>query len=142
MEKAWAFRRFNTGRYDTTTAGNSAEVFASLGLQVTNLQLTGFSQTGMMNQIRNDLADGKMAVASSQQFETPEGSPILAQHAYMIDRVFTNASGAVTGVRVFNPHGRDNTKDGATADANPGDGLITLTPAQFMAAFVAYTAAR
>jgi hypothetical protein len=141
MEKAWAFRRFNTGRYDTTTAGNSAEVFASLGLQLTNVQLSAFGTTAMMNQIRTDLAEGKMAVASSQQFGTPEDSPILAQHAYMIDRVFTNASGAVTSVRVFNPHGFDNTNDGST-DGNANDGLITLTPAEFMAAFIGYTAAR
>jgi hypothetical protein len=95
----------------------------------------------MMNQIRTDRAAGRMAVASSQQFGTPDDSPILGQHAYMIDRVFTNASGAVTSVRVFNPHGVDNTNDGSV-DANAFDGLITLTPAQFMEAFIGYTAAR
>jgi hypothetical protein len=141
MEKAWAFRRFNTGRYDTTTAGNPAEVLASLGILSTDLQPTGFNTTGMMNKIKNDLDAGKAAIGTTTLLDTTAGAPVLHQHCYVIDRVNTNASGTVTSVRLFNPHGVDNIPDGATNDANPSDGFVTVTPAQFMANFVGYNAA-
>lgn len=65
---------------------------------------------------------------------------MVKQHAYVVQRVFTDYNGRVTRVRLFNPHGRDSAPTG-TADSNPGDGLVTVTPAQFMANFVAYDAA-
>jgi hypothetical protein len=141
MEKAWAFRRFGTGRYDTTTAGNPLEVYAQLGIASTDASPTGFNTTAMMNKIRTDLAAGRACTATTNPLSTASTSRVLPAHVYVIDRVNTNASGAVTSIRLFNPHGFDNVPAGSTNDAAPGDGLVTITPAQFMANFVAYNAA-
>ena len=141
MEKAWAFRRFGTGRYDTTTAGNPLEVYAQLGIASTDASLTGFNTTAMMNKIRTDLAAGRAATATTNPISTASTSRVLAAHVYVIDRVNLDASGNVASLRLFNPHGVDNVPSGSTDDANPSDGLVTITPAQFMNNFVAYNAA-
>ena len=142
LEKAWAFRRFGTGRYDTTTAGNPAEVYAVLGLSSTDLQLTAFgSQTSMMNQIKSDLNAGRGVTATTNLISTTSGSKVLPAHVYVIDRVNTNSAGTVTSLRLYNPHGIDNVPAGSANDSDPGDGFVTITPAQFMANFFVYNAA-
>ena len=62
-------------------------------------------------------------------------------HCYVVDRVNLDAQGNVVSLRLFNPHGFDNVPAGSTNDAAPGDGLVTISPAQFMNNFVAYNAA-
>lgn len=63
------------------------------------------------------------------------GLPV--DHAYTLWQVNRNAAGQVTTIVIRNPWGVDGgTTNGGRAvayqDANPNDGLITLTPAQLM----------
>lgn len=56
-------------------------------------------------------------------------SPVVTGHAYTVMGVTKGANGQVDTITIRNPWGVDGTS-GSFADANPNDGLITLTVAQ------------
>jgi hypothetical protein len=55
------------------------------------------------------------------------GVPVVRNHMYSVAGVERDAAGVVVSITVRNPWGVDG---GGSTDANPADGLVTLTPAQ------------
>ncbi|NUQ62875.1 MAG: hypothetical protein HUU20_10320 [Pirellulales bacterium] len=57
------------------------------------------------------------------------GDPLVLGHSYTLIAVNRNSAGVVTSVVLRNPWGTDG---GGSTDANPYDGLVTVTPAQIL----------
>jgi len=128
MEKAYASFRF-TGwsSYSALDAGSTAFVYAD----ITNTGSSGQSTSGgtatVFNYLSSNLAAGHPVTAGT--YSTASG-PIIGNHVYMVKSVQTVDS--VQYVTVYNPWGYDG---GTSTDSTPGDGLVTLTIAQFVQYF-------
>lgn len=135
-EKAFAFFRRNEGTYASIGSGNPGEGFDALGVQ-SDFFIPFGDQNGLMNRIRDDVAAGRAVVGGTKDTLEDATAPLIANHAYVVDQVQTNANGTVTAIVLYNPHGRDD----AGNDADTSDGFVTVTPQQMMANFESFNSA-
>jgi hypothetical protein len=125
-EKAFTHYRSGKNTYASIEGGWGMEVNRAF-----NSTTTG---SRMLNQYANAAALAAELAARLANKEAvtigfltvPAGTPIIGYHMYTLTGVVKNAAGQITGITVRNPWG----VDGAGKDANPNDGLVTLTPDQ------------
>ena len=106
--------------------------YDSMGMSSTNIWAT--TATDLSNQLNSALAANKavtMGIGS-----VPKGAPLIGGHAYTVDHVTKDATGAVVSITLRNPWGVDGAgNDGAN------DGYVTITPAQALAGWIGATVA-
>jgi hypothetical protein len=101
---------------------------AMTGVSYTLVYTSSSTADALAQSMANSLAAGHAVTAGSN---SPASAPIVSNHAYSVNAV-TNENGTWY-VTVYNPWGFD----GASWDSNPSDGLLKLTAAQFLTAFMA-----
>ena len=133
MEKAYAFFRYSQNSYASLWGGWMSNVFQD----VVNSSSSTFSvsqnssATNLAAFLTSQLQAGHAVTAASYS-NSP--SPIVSNHAYMIQSVTTTAQG--TFITVYNPWG----VDGVSYDSNYSDGLLTLPIATFQNCFTSAVA--
>jgi hypothetical protein len=125
FEKAYAYFRTGASTYSSLNVGWTGSVFSDLGVATGSFYADNAS---IFNMLTTALANHK-AVAVLSNPSVSGGIPIIGNHAYTVAAAFVDAGTQYITVR--NPWGFD----GAGLDANPSDGLVTLTLAQFQTAF-------
>lgn len=125
-EKAFAYYRSGANSYASIEGGWGIEVNRAFNATGTGSKM--FTQYANAAALATELAT---RVANKESvtigfLTVGSGVPVIGYHMYMVAGVTKNAAGVVTSITVRNPWG----VDGAGKDANPNDGLVTLTPAQ------------
>jgi hypothetical protein len=126
FEKAFAFFRYpGTNTYASLSSGGTTEPFTDLGLSqtMTGTGIITFDPTDFASQVAAYLAAGR-ALTVSTGASINDSAPLIASHAYSVVGVVQNSSGTFYQLR--NPWGID----GVSNDANPTDGIVTLTATQ------------
>ena len=128
MEKAFAEFRGGANSYKAIEGGWMGEVYGDLGVSNKSLAASK-SSTTLLSQLQADLKAGDATTVGTPD-SIAAGVPLLADHAYVVDRVNLGSNGKPVSVRLRNPWGIDGIgKDGAD------DGYVTLTATQVTAAF-------
>jgi Ca2+-binding RTX toxin-like protein len=149
LEKAYCF--FRGGTYDSINSLSVRSVMDSFGMRdAGNLFVSGDGFKTLQN-IKDAMASGKIVTLETPRGAIPAGVPAVQNHAYYVDSVNTlklRVSGPggifgggghveiITSVTLRNPWGFD----GAGADGNAADGLVTLTANQIQTYFTAANA--
>jgi hypothetical protein len=128
VEKAYAFFRNGDARYASIEGGYMGDVYEDLGLNTDSIFSASTGQS-LLLQLK-DALDGGEAVTFGTSTKIVSGVPVVTGHAYVVDKVLTNSSGGVTGLRLINPWG----VDGAGSDG-VDDGYVTLTASQALSVF-------
>jgi hypothetical protein len=128
MEKAYAFFREGDANYGSIEGGFMGDVYEELGLSHDSIFSASTGQS-LLHQLHDALMSGD-AVTFGTKTKIAAGVPVVAGHAYLVDKVLTDSSGAVTALRLRNPWG----VDGAGKD-EANDGYVTLTASQALSAF-------
>ena len=140
VEKAFAHHdSFANGAwgvgYDALHGGFTIDVNRAFGSTSAGSKVMGvlgyWDATGMANDIYSRWANNEAVTVGTDSAST--GTPLVGGHAYTVQSVTRNASGVVTFITLYNPWGHD-TNPGVSTDANPSDGLVTVTPAQLFRA--------
>jgi Ca2+-binding RTX toxin-like protein len=130
VEKAWAHHRTGASSYGSIEAGVSVEINRAFGSTTSGAkQLSQYTTArSLADDIYARFSRGEAVTIGilSEKVTGVGGAPLIMGHQYTIAAVNRNASGVVTSITLRNPWGRD----GAGNDANPNDGLVTVTPAQ------------
>jgi hypothetical protein len=135
MEKAYSIYK-DASNYSTLNQGGfMGDVYDSMGLQ-NNSIYSASSGSDLLTQLSKDMSLGD-AVTFATTDTIAGGVPMIGDHAYMVDKVITNASGVPTSIRLRNPWGFD----GAGNDGS-NDGYVTLTATQALEVFSFATAAK
>jgi hypothetical protein len=128
FEKAYAYVRSAQNSYSSLNYGSSSQTFRTLGFSTTGY-FTFDPAATLAAEISSSLAAGKATIVDT--FTTiKSGAPLIASHSYSVVGVKTDASGNIS-FTLRNPWGFD----GAGSDGNSGDGLVTISLAQFVANF-------
>jgi hypothetical protein len=123
-EKAFAVYRNQAQSYAAISGGWMTEVFSDLGLKSGSI-FAAASATALGNLIKADAkANDFLTYATNDTIVA--GAPLVADHAYMIDGVNTDAKGNVVSIRMRNPWGNG----GPAIDGAFDDGYVTVTVAQ------------
>jgi hypothetical protein len=133
MEKAYAFFRYSQNSYASLWGGWMSNVFQDVVNSSSNtfsISPSG-SATNLAAFLTSQLQAGHAVTAASYS-NSP--TPIVSNHAYMVQSVTTTAQG--TFVTVYNPWG----VDGVSYDSNYSDGLLTLPIATFQSCFMSAVA--
>jgi hypothetical protein len=125
MEKAWTYVRTNAASYDAINAGWMDEAYSALGASKVTSTFTASSAASLLTLIQKDLAAGQGVTYATQS--APDGSGLIEDHAYTVISAGTNS------LTLRNPWGVD-------ADGT-GNGYVTITGAQALAAFTGMVAA-
>ncbi|HVS71428.1 MAG TPA: C2 family cysteine protease [Phycisphaerae bacterium] len=128
IEKAYAFFRTGANTYSSINLGATDTVFNDLGIANTGTAVAFGTPSSLYSTISTALAAGK-AQAFMSNSSISGGIPIIASHCYSVYSIAW--TGSSFNITLRNPWGTD----GAGADGNPGDGLVTITAAQFQSAF-------
>lgn len=130
VEKAFASYRTGANSFASIEGGWGVEVnraFGSTSSGAKNIQ-NYTSATDLANDLYNKASTGQAVTIGFLGLKPGSGAvPLVMGHMYMVSSVVRNASGVVTSVVLRNPWGVDG---GGSRDANPNDGLVTVTPAQ------------
>ena len=120
--------------YDAINAGSSIAVHQAFGS--TSAGSHGIGLYGSATAMANDIySRWKNKEAVTVGFDSaPAGTGLVSWHVYTVQSVTRNANGVVTSITLRNPWGIDN-NSGVSTDANPFDGLVTVTPAQLFQAW-------
>ncbi len=135
-EKAMAHDRSPAGApdYASLNSSGSHHVFAAFGSSSTG--------TPLLNEFASDAADmGNKLYQRWNSYQNVTISLVGAHttglpggHAYTVWQVQRNAAGTVTALVLRNPWGTDvGSGNPGYSDANPGDAIVTVTPAQVWA---------
>jgi hypothetical protein len=123
-EKAFVqYHNAKADNYARISGGWMSTAFSALGLKSTTSVKTG-SATTLITTLAAELKAGDFTTFGTQNV-LANGSPLIAGHAYEVDAVNTDSTGALVSITLRNPWG-----DGA-AD----DGYVTVTAAQAFSAF-------
>jgi hypothetical protein len=128
LEKALAFARFRQGNYLSIEGGQPSSGLQILGgTQAAQENVTAYASNGkaLLQQISDVLDTGNVMIFGTKK-NLPAGLPLIGNHAYSVVKVNKDANGNPVSLVLRNPWG----KDGAGNDANPNDGLVTLTASQ------------
>ena len=125
-EKAYAQFRTGSNSYTSLSGGWMDPVYQAVTGQATT-RVMG-SASGLAATLASHLAAGH-AVSAGTWSST--SGPVVGAHAYVVRAMETRDG--VTYITVYNPWGFD----GKGADANPNDGLVQVTLAQFQKDFSA-----
>ena len=117
FEKAYAFFRTGANTYASLTWGWTGSAFADLGVATTTFSTGGGS---LFSTLTTALANNK-AIAAITNANVAASVPVIASHAYTV--VSTSVAAGTQYITVRNPWG----VDGAGSDADPLDGLVTIT---------------
>ncbi len=139
VEKAFAHHRTRENSYVSIESGSSDEIHRAFGSASADWQL--FNEYNSANAMANDILsrqNARQAVTIGfvgQNRTTSSEQDLIMQHVYIVHSVITDASGAVTGIRLRNPWGIDGgnlfNDDGTyRGDGNDRDGIVTVTPEQ------------
>jgi hypothetical protein len=128
VEKAFAVYRTHSDSYASIGGGWMNEVFSDLGLKSQTIIAVSATATALSNLIKADVkANDFVTYATGDSIAGT--APLVADHAYMIDGVNTDAHGNVISIRLRNPWGNG----GPAVDGAFDDGYVTITPAQALA---------
>ena len=127
VEKAFAVYRTHSDSYASIGGGWMNEVFSDLGLKNETI-IAAATATVLSNLIKADVKAGDFVTYATDD-SIVGGAPLIADHAYMIDGVNTDAHGNVISIRLRNPWGNG----GPAVDGAFDDGYVTITPAQALA---------
>ncbi|HVS70701.1 MAG TPA: C2 family cysteine protease [Phycisphaerae bacterium] len=119
MEKAYAYFRTGANSYSSLNMGWMTNVYSDLGVASVNFSMT--DQNSFYTFVTQTLAAGK-GVDFGTQPTINGGAPLVSSHTYSILGVSYDSTGTVQ-VSLRNPWGID----GFTVDANPYDGLLTIS---------------
>lgn len=122
IEKAYAVFRGPVSSYASIDGGWMDEAYAALGSPGKDLYGIGSPQE-LLVLIQHDLLAG-LSVTYAVNMPA-DGAPLLASHAYTVDRVNVDSAGNPLSLRLRNPWG----VDGAGNDGN-NDGYVTVTAPQ------------
>jgi hypothetical protein len=129
VEKAFAHYRRGANSYASIEFGWSVEInraFRSTSAGEKSIQSYG-NATALANDIATRAGSGQAVTIG---FTSGGGAPLVMSHQYTVASVQRNSSGTVISITLRNPWGVDG---GGSADSNPNDGLVTVTPAQLYA---------
>ena len=113
-------------RYWSLTSAGPERVYQGFGLtQLTNsfTEQYATSASDLAAKIERALLDRKPISTGLPNPLTTAPGP----HAYAVAGVVKNASGVITGIRLYNPWGIDGGGNGYS-DSDPNDGIVTFTP--------------
>ncbi len=127
VEKAFADYRTHANSYASINGGWMTEVFSDLGLTGKTITAAATS-TALANMLKADVKANDFVTYATNDSIVGD-APLVADHAYMIDGVTTNAKGVVTSIRLRNPWGNG----GPAIDGASDGGYVTITPAQALA---------
>lgn len=133
MEKAYAYFRSGKGTYGSLEGGWMQDVYRDLGLKTRSFW-SAASGTKLLDLIQGELSAGRFVTFAVGK--VPAGAPLIGNHAYTVDHVNFDDSGAAISVTLRNPWGID----GAGSDG-ANDGYITITADQAMKAFMGMSSA-
>jgi len=119
IEKAYAYFRYGANSYGSLNGGWMAQVHEHLTGNMAMSYSTNLGSSTLLNLLAGGIAAGKTVTVGSRYWAS---GPIVPLHAYMVQAVNVQTS----TVMVYNPWGID----GRSADANPCDGLISLSASQ------------
>jgi hypothetical protein len=122
MEKAYAIFRAGANSYKSIEGGWMGSVYTEITNRLTASVPTIVGDSLMYTFLAACLAGGRAVTAGSK---AGASGPIVGSHAYQVRDA--SQSGGQMFVTLYNPWGID----GGSGDANPFDGLITLTMSQF-----------
>jgi len=128
VEKAFAVYRTHSDSYASIGGGWMSEVFSDLGVQSQTIVAVSATATALSNLIKADVKTGDFLTYATGD-SIAGSAPLVADHAYMIDGVNTDAHGNVISIRLRNPWGNG----GPAVDGAFDDGYVTVTPAQALA---------
>jgi calpain family cysteine protease/hemolysin type calcium-binding protein len=132
MEKALAAFRDGGNSYSNLGSGWMDEAYNDLG--IVNSNAFYFSSANQMfQQIQTELEGGQAVTAGT--LSVPSGTPLVANHAYSVVAVTTDANGDLTGLELRNPWGIV----GISGYAG-NNGYVTITPAQAFGSIAGTTA--
>ena len=122
VEKAYAFLRTGAGSYASLDQGWMDESYNALGLA--HRSTWSFSSgEALLELLERELKAGKSVTYAAGS--PREDASLIGYHAYMVEEVMRNDSGAPVAVRLRNPWGTDGVGwDGIN------DGYVTLTAKQ------------
>ena len=127
VEKAFAVYRTHSDSYASIGGGWMNEVFSDLGLKNQTI-IAAATATALSNLIKADVKANDFVTYATDD-SIVGGAPLIADHAYMVDGVNTDAHGNVVSIRLRNPWGNG----GPAIDGAFDDGYVTITPAQALA---------
>lgn len=131
-EKAFAHYRYGSNSYGSIEGGWSIEVNRAFGsVSAGARSLTGYlSATEIANDLYNRWSSGQaVTIGFLRERTTGAGTaPLIMGHMYTVAQVVRNGSGVVTSIVLRNPWG----VDGTGSDADPSDGLVTVSAAQLL----------
>jgi hypothetical protein len=133
MEKAWAQVRTKANSYASIASGWMKEAFSALGVKSKSV-LKAKSATKLLTQLQADLKSGQATTIGTSN--VPAGVSLIGDHAYEVDAIEVDATGAPVSVRLRNPWGID----GIGSDGN-NDGYVTITGNQLFAAYAGVVSA-
>lgn len=122
MEKAYAVFHGPSASYASIDGGWMDEVYSAMGALPTS-DFGGAGAAAFMTLVSNELANGESVTFGTNV--VTDGAPLIADHAYTVDSVVTDAHGNAIGLRLRNPWGID----GAGYDG-ADDGYVTVTAQQ------------
>lgn len=125
MEKAFAYARTGANSYDSLVGGWGVEVNRALGSTTSGER--NISSYGSGAALANDLLSRyitRQAVTIGFLGSNPTGAPLVMQHMYSVAGFEFGSNGAITGVVLRNPWG----KDGVSNSSPLGDGLVVVSP--------------
>jgi hypothetical protein len=134
MEKAYSIVRDHSNYTALDQGGFMGDVFNAMGLQNMSI-FSASSGSNLLTKLMNDLTAGQ-AVTFGTVDSIPSGVSMIGDHAYMVDKVFTDSQGTPTTIRLRNPWGFD-----GAGDDGDNDGYVTITAAQALEVFSFATAA-
>jgi hypothetical protein len=91
--------------------------------------LTNSGASTILNTITTHLNAGHAMAAST--YASVSNAPVVASHVYSVIGAYMDTATNTVMIKLRNPWGFD----GAGSDGNGGDGIVTLTYAQFSANF-------
>jgi Calpain family cysteine protease len=136
VEKAFADYRTHANSYASINGGWMTEAFSDLGL-TGNTIVAAATSTVLANLLKADVKANDFVTYATNDSIIGD-APLVADHAYMIDGVTTNAKGVVTSIRLRNPWGNG----GPAIDGANDGGYVTITPAQALANMTGIVIAR
>jgi titin len=128
MEKAYAYFRYGQNTYSSLGWGFQTTTLLDLGFSTSNV-LTNSGASTILNTITTHLNAGHAMAAST--YASVSNAPVVASHVYSVIGAYMDTATNTVMIKLRNPWGFD----GAGSDGNGGDGIVTLTYAQFSANF-------
>lgn len=133
MEKAYTIFRTGTADYSALDSGLPAEVYGALDFAYTDTNAPPASEAAFVQMLLTDEQAGRAAVFATN--DAPTDPQLVPDHAYMVNVVVTDSTGAPVALQLRNPWGTDVQGDGTF------DGYVNISLADAYMSMLDYCSA-